>query len=105
MTLKIPFKQLKPTYRGREKKDAKAIDLKNVRRVSVMCRSFFAEQEGDFELVLKEICAVGNAGDEAASLRSEESVASEAVRKGSVGSRAGKEKGLRWWEWFGWCMR
>jgi Complex I intermediate-associated protein 30 (CIA30) len=34
----IPWKEFRPTYRGKEKKDAKPIDLKGVRRMSVMMR-------------------------------------------------------------------
>lgn len=38
MRVFIPWKALKPTYRGKEKKDASAIDLKNVKRMSIMMR-------------------------------------------------------------------
>ena len=34
----IPWKELKPTYRGKEKKGAKKLDTKNVRRFSLMMR-------------------------------------------------------------------
>ncbi|TVY52518.1 Uncharacterized protein LCER1_G007589 [Lachnellula cervina] len=42
----------KATYRGREKPDAKPLDLKSVKRISLMMRSFFGTQEGDFSLSL-----------------------------------------------------
>ncbi|ORY13495.1 complex I intermediate-associated protein 30-domain-containing protein [Clohesyomyces aquaticus] len=60
----IPWKSLKPTYRGREKKDAPRFDNKTVKRISVMMRSFFGDQEGDFSLTLKSIKAVKIPHDE-----------------------------------------
>lgn len=36
----IPWAALKATYRGKEKKDAAPIDLKNVRRFSLMMRRY-----------------------------------------------------------------
>ncbi|KAI9878611.1 MAG: hypothetical protein M1830_000430 [Pleopsidium flavum] len=56
----IPWSKLKATYRGREKKDAAPIDLSHVRRFSLMMRSFFGTQEGDFSLVLRSISAAKN---------------------------------------------
>ena len=37
----VKWDELKPTYRGREKKDAKPLDLKNVKRISLMIRRYF----------------------------------------------------------------
>ena len=34
------FNEMKPTYWGREKKDATPLDLKNVKRISLMMRSY-----------------------------------------------------------------
>lgn len=34
----MPWKDLKPTYRGKEKKDAPKLDKKDVKRVSIMMR-------------------------------------------------------------------
>lgn len=34
----ISFKSFNPTYRGRVKKDAKALDVKNIKRMSIMMR-------------------------------------------------------------------
>jgi len=45
------------TYRGREKKDAKPLDLKHVKRISFMMRSFFGSQEGDFSLSVTSVSA------------------------------------------------
>ena len=36
--LYVPWSSLKPTYRGKEKNDAKKVDLKNVKRFSIMSR-------------------------------------------------------------------
>lgn len=36
--LYVPWSELKPTYRGKEKKDAGKLDLENVRRFSIMSR-------------------------------------------------------------------
>lgn len=36
----IPWKDLKPTYRGKEKKAAKKFDTKNVKRFSIMMRRY-----------------------------------------------------------------
>jgi hypothetical protein len=69
----VAWKDLKPTYRGKEKKDAEPLDLKNIKRVSIMMRrynasllvvapiltqpSFFGSQEGDFSLSIVSIAA------------------------------------------------
>jgi hypothetical protein len=34
----VPWDKLKPTDRGREKKDAEPLDLKNIKRCSIMMR-------------------------------------------------------------------
>ncbi|KAF2739948.1 NADH:ubiquinone oxidoreductase complex I intermediate-associated protein 30 [Polyplosphaeria fusca] len=59
----VKWDDLKPTYRGKEKKDAAKLDTKKVKRVSIMMRSFFGEQEGEFSLSLKSIKAVSSASD------------------------------------------
>ncbi|BFZ62966.1 hypothetical protein YB2330_004078 [Saitoella coloradoensis] len=56
----IPWDAFKPYYRGKPKGDAANLDLKAIKRWSFMCRSFFAEQEGDFEIVIKTVQAVLN---------------------------------------------
>ncbi|KAM3086899.1 hypothetical protein ACMFMF_000833 [Clarireedia jacksonii] len=53
----VKWDDLKPTYRGREKEDAKPLDLKNIKRFSIMMRSFFGTQEGDFSLPILSISA------------------------------------------------
>ncbi|CAO2650424.1 Nn.00g017160.m01.CDS01 [Neocucurbitaria sp. VM-36] len=54
----VPWRALKATYRGKEKDDAKPLDTTNVKRFSLMMRSFFGDQEGDFSLEIKSINAV-----------------------------------------------
>lgn len=70
----IHWDDFKPTYRGRDKKDAKPLDLKHVKRISFMVRrynchnfflhgdhansdSFFGAQEGDFSLSITSMSA------------------------------------------------
>jgi hypothetical protein len=54
----IPWSALKPTYRGREKKDAEPLKIKDVQRISFMMRSFFGEQQGNFQLGIRSVAAV-----------------------------------------------
>ncbi|KAF2791618.1 CIA30-domain-containing protein [Melanomma pulvis-pyrius CBS 109.77] len=54
----VPWKEFKPTYRGKEKKDASKLNKKNVKRLSIMMRSFFGDQESEFSLHIKSIKAV-----------------------------------------------
>ena len=57
-TVWVPWNEFKATYRGREKKDAEPLKKEQIRRFSLMMRSFFEKQEGDFELVLASISAM-----------------------------------------------
>lgn len=76
----MPWSSLKPTYRGKEKSDAKKVNLKTVKRFSIMSRryiffqsckdaerltfdSFFGDQEGDFSLTIKTIKAIKQSAD------------------------------------------
>ncbi|KAF2202728.1 NADH:ubiquinone oxidoreductase complex I intermediate-associated protein 30 [Delitschia confertaspora ATCC 74209] len=54
----IPWGKLKATYRGKEKKDARELDVRRIRRFSIMMRSFFGEQEGGFSLTIENIKAL-----------------------------------------------
>ncbi|KAF2472141.1 CIA30-domain-containing protein [Lindgomyces ingoldianus] len=58
----IPWEDFKPTYRGKEK-DAPKLNKKDIRRISIMMRSFFGDQEGNFSLTLKSIKAVSLPAD------------------------------------------
>ncbi|RFU73032.1 hypothetical protein TARUN_9227 [Trichoderma arundinaceum] len=53
----LPWSAFKPTYRGRPKPDAKPLDLSNVKRVGLMMRSYFGDQEGDFSIEIHAIAA------------------------------------------------
>ncbi|KAK5167953.1 uncharacterized protein LTR77_006520 [Saxophila tyrrhenica] len=57
----IPWDSLNPTYRGKLKKDADPLDLKKIKRISIMMRSFFGSQEGDFSLKIKTLAALEKA--------------------------------------------
>ncbi|KAF2461146.1 complex I intermediate-associated protein 30-domain-containing protein [Lineolata rhizophorae] len=57
-TFWIPWSALKPTYRGKEKKHADKLKTAEVKRFSIMNRSFFGDQEGEFSLSLQSISAV-----------------------------------------------
>ncbi|GAB7338931.1 hypothetical protein MBLNU457_5609t1 [Dothideomycetes sp. NU457] len=53
----IPWSDFKPTYRGKEKKDAQKLDTSNIQRISIMMRSFFGSQEGPFSVTVRSIAA------------------------------------------------
>ncbi|KAJ5668256.1 uncharacterized protein N7477_006826 [Penicillium maclennaniae] len=57
-TIFVKWSDFRPTYRGKEKKDVEPLDLKNIKRFSIMIRSFFGEQDGDFELGVVSIAAL-----------------------------------------------
>ncbi|EMD00992.1 hypothetical protein BAUCODRAFT_20966 [Baudoinia panamericana UAMH 10762] len=57
-TIVIPFKSLTATYRGKPKPDAQPLDLTKVKRFSLMNRSFFGSQSGDFSLSISAISAI-----------------------------------------------
>ncbi|KAF3055148.1 hypothetical protein GL218_07292 [Daldinia childiae] len=48
----------KPTYRGQPKPDAAPLRLDHIKRISIMMRSFFGEQEGPFRLDLNYIVTI-----------------------------------------------
>ncbi|KAK4547375.1 hypothetical protein LTR36_001031 [Oleoguttula mirabilis] len=57
----IPWESLKPTYRGKLKEDAEPLDTKQIKRISIMMRSFFGTQEGDFTLSIRSITTIPKA--------------------------------------------
>ncbi|EME49727.1 hypothetical protein DOTSEDRAFT_20147 [Dothistroma septosporum NZE10] len=59
----IPWDSFNATYRGKLKKDAKPINLKSVKRLSIMMRSFFGAQSGDFSLSMRSIIALSETPD------------------------------------------
>ncbi|KAI1388008.1 NADH:ubiquinone oxidoreductase complex I intermediate-associated protein 30 [Hypoxylon trugodes] len=52
------WEDFKPMYRGQPKPDAEPLRLDHIKRISIMMRSFFGEQEGPFKLELKYIAAI-----------------------------------------------
>ncbi|MCJ1299781.1 hypothetical protein MMC08_002574 [Hypocenomyce scalaris] len=64
MRVWIPWESFKATYRGREKKNPGKLKTGEIKRVGLMMRSFFGEQEGRFNLVFKSICAIKKAEEE-----------------------------------------
>ncbi|KAK3109841.1 hypothetical protein LTR53_016475 [Teratosphaeriaceae sp. CCFEE 6253] len=57
-TVIIPFASLNPTYRGKLQKDAAPLDTKKIQQISLMMRSFFGTQHGDFSLEITSITAL-----------------------------------------------
>ncbi|QPC80333.1 hypothetical protein HYE68_011085 [Fusarium pseudograminearum] len=55
----IYFKDLTPTVRGTVQKDAKPLNLAKILGASIMIRSFETTQQGDFELRIKSVTALG----------------------------------------------
>ncbi|KAL3962657.1 hypothetical protein ACCO45_004180 [Purpureocillium lilacinum] len=55
--VKLRWEDFKPTYRGKPKHDAEPLNLGDIKRVGLMMRSFFGQQEGDFSLHLHGIVA------------------------------------------------
>ncbi|KAJ0148971.1 Uncharacterized protein CTA2_621 [Colletotrichum tanaceti] len=53
----MPISEFVPTLRGRVQNDTAPLDLTSIKRISIMIRSFFAEQDGDFELHIKSVTA------------------------------------------------
>ncbi|KAI5797583.1 complex I intermediate-associated protein 30-domain-containing protein [Geopyxis carbonaria] len=86
----IPWRELKPFYRGREvKEDDKMwtqLDTKHVKRLSWMCRSFFEEQSGAFVAEVVSVKAVRRVAEEDDALDQED----ETTATGAVGLWAAK---------------
>lgn len=59
----VPWNELKPTYRGKEKNDAPPLNIGGIKRWSFMMRSFFGDQEGDFLVEIKSVKAVSRPED------------------------------------------
>ncbi|ODA82250.1 hypothetical protein RJ55_00757 [Drechmeria coniospora] len=55
--VKLRWEDFQATYRGRPKGDARPLNLGDIKRVGLMMRSFFGQQEGDFSLELHAIAA------------------------------------------------
>jgi hypothetical protein len=91
----VPWHAMKPTYRGKEKDDAEKLDTKNVMRFSIMMRSFFGSQQGDFDLTIKEIKAVKLSGDvEKGVVSSEIGTGVKLCSRGSAANDYGRNRSL-----------
>lgn len=53
----LPWKEFKPTFRGRETNGEEKLDRSNITTVGIMMRSYFGTQEGDFKLEVESITA------------------------------------------------
>ncbi|GLA61461.1 hypothetical protein AtubIFM54640_001980 [Aspergillus tubingensis] len=51
--VKLGWREFRPTYRGREVHMGRPLILAGVKQFGIMIRSFFGEQEGDFELEIE----------------------------------------------------
>ncbi|KAK8045322.1 hypothetical protein PG993_005346 [Apiospora rasikravindrae] len=97
--LYVPWSDFKPTYRGKPKPDAPKLDLANVRRISLMMRSFFGKQEGAFRLEIAYIAAVKDASGNAArpaSIASSSSSAGYPEKGSGDGGRTEPKSWLTW---------
>ncbi|ORY67800.1 complex I intermediate-associated protein 30-domain-containing protein, partial [Pseudomassariella vexata] len=55
--VQLPWTDFVATLRGTTQTGAKALDTSSVKRLSIMMRSYFGEQQGDFSLTLDSIAA------------------------------------------------
>ncbi|KAL6244975.1 hypothetical protein RBB50_007750 [Rhinocladiella similis] len=56
-TVFIPWEQFRPTYRGKPCSETSRLNLGDIRRISIMIRSFFGSQEGQFNLHINSLVA------------------------------------------------
>ncbi|KAB5583190.1 complex I intermediate-associated protein 30 [Coniochaeta sp. 2T2.1] len=98
--LVMRFRDFAPTYRGRPKPDAEPLNLKSILAMSIMMRSHFGEQEGDFSLTMRSIAAQRhedgneNSGEATPSRQSQQEEA--IVEKGQPTTAASKGGWLSW---------
>ncbi|KAH7261069.1 complex I intermediate-associated protein 30-domain-containing protein [Fusarium redolens] len=60
----MKWDEFKATYRGREVEDPEPLKLNDIKRISLMARSFFDKQDGDFKLYVNWIAAVKKNNDD-----------------------------------------
>ncbi|GME23053.1 Cia30 family protein [Neofusicoccum parvum] len=93
-TVFIPWKGFKATYRGREDTNAPPIDLTDIKRFSIMMRSFFGSQEGDFSLSIKSISAIRKeSGDKQAFASEKREAHPSDLEKGMLAKQAQEIQG------------
>ncbi|MCJ1314267.1 hypothetical protein MMC25_007947 [Agyrium rufum] len=97
----VPWSGFTATYRGREKKDAGPLKTGDIKRFSLMMRSFFTEQEGPFEIIVRGISAVKLEGEEKERRMEDFEGERTALREARSGKRedGGKEEDT-WGAWF-----
>ncbi|KXJ96728.1 CIA30 family protein-like protein [Microdochium bolleyi] len=92
----VTWADFKPTYRGKAKPDAAPLDLKNIKRISIMMRSFFGTQEGAFDLELVYMAAMRSAETTSTSAR-------HATESAAISQPQSREEGVSWLGWVrGW---
>ncbi|KAH8904274.1 CIA30-domain-containing protein [Coniochaeta sp. PMI_546] len=97
--LVMRFEDFKPTYRGRPKRDAEPLNLKRILSMSIMMRSHFGEQEGDFSIAMRSISAQGHSdrvNKSAVDTVSRQSQNSEGIVKRRPDAAASKGGWLAW---------
>jgi len=117
----VKWEDLKPTYRGREKKDAEPLDLTNVKRISLMMRryvlysispehyteqhSFFGTQEGDFSFSIVSISTAKHSSSESQDFSEPyRDEPNEKEASGMQDSVVNSSKNRSWGSWlFGLC--
>ncbi|KAK8859553.1 NADH:ubiquinone oxidoreductase complex I intermediate-associated protein 30, partial [Apiospora arundinis] len=53
----LPWANFTSTYEGRTQPDAKPLNISSIKTMSLMMRSYFGKQEGEFTLTVKSIAA------------------------------------------------
>ncbi|OIW25013.1 CIA30-domain-containing protein [Coniochaeta ligniaria NRRL 30616] len=97
--LVMRLEDFKPTYRGRPRPDAEPLNLHRILAMSIMMRSHFGEQEGDFSLALRSIAAhrhsdkLDKSEDDTASRQGQQS---EGIVKKGLDGTASKGGWLSW---------
>ncbi|OOF96835.1 hypothetical protein ASPCADRAFT_129897 [Aspergillus carbonarius ITEM 5010] len=99
--VRVGWEDFKPTYRGREVEGARKLDLGGVRRVGIMVRSFFGEQEGEFELEVEWIKGIQASVREERGRYRDDPDASEGYEGEEWNEKGWKQggdsRGLGWW--------
>ncbi|KAI3401514.1 hypothetical protein diail_10948 [Diaporthe ilicicola] len=94
----VPFGEFQPTYRGKPRQDAEPLDLKNVKRISFMIRSFFGDQEGDFSITFNSVAVEKRGGSRDGSI---DSVSAAKATRDEEQLKGGGNNGNTLTSWFG----
>ncbi|KAL4818900.1 complex I intermediate-associated protein 30-domain-containing protein [Aspergillus spinulosporus] len=82
----VKWEDFRPTYRGKEVRDVEPLDCKAIKRFSIMMRSFFGEQEGNFGLSIASIAAWKDSWEDTLGLEKDGGVAVETKEAPDDGS-------------------